>query len=328
MEKDIEREYLAGNEHSGQRLDAALAAAFPALGLRGRRRLWTGHMVLVDGIARSPAFRLHGGETIRLVPVRPAETEENAFSAYFDDPPRLLARRGNLFFLYKPSGLHTEVLAGSSNRSLAGLLEQIMPEESAVRLLTRLDRDTSGIVTAAEDEDAARHWRRQENAGDIEKQYFAVLEGRLDCEQLARNALDLAKRRRTRVLDADGPVLRHTRIRPLACFQTAGAPELTSGYPDGADFTLALCHIAKGARHQIRAHLAHVGHPLAGDALYGARSGTSFFLHHCRIRWPDGEVSCLPPWHTLLPASVREQTELMVDPQRLSTYNPIAWRHG
>ena len=313
MEKEIEREYLAGNEHRGQRLDAALAAAFPSLGLRGRRRLWTGHLVLVDGIARFPAFRLHGGETIRLVPIRPAETEEDVFSAYCDDPPRLLARRGNLFFLYKPSGLHTEAFAGSSNHSLAGLLGRIMPEESAVRLLTRLDRETSGIVIAAEDEDAARHWRRQENAGDIEKHYFTVLEGRLDSEQLVRNALDLTKTRRIRVLNLDGPALRHTQIRPLAYFQAADAPVLSSCYPDGTGFTLALCRIVKGARHQIRAHLAHIGHPLAGDARYGARSGASFFLHHCRIRWPGGEVSCLPPWHALVPNLFQERIRMLLN---------------
>ena len=307
MEKEIARECIVGNGQAGQRLDAALAALFPLLGLRGRRRLWHGHRVLVDGIARSPAFKLHGGETMRLVPVRPAD----AFSAFSEDPPRLLARLGNLFFLYKPGGLHTEALAGSANHSLAGLLEQIMPDAIAMRLLTRLDQDTSGIVLAAGDADAARHWRQQENAGGVDKRYLAVLEGRLDCEHLARNALDLTKTRRIRVLHADGPVLRHTRIRPLAYFQAVDAPGLAASYPGDTDFTLALCHITKGARHQIRAHAAHVGHPLAGDALYGAGSNTSFFLHHCHIQWPEGQLSCLPPQHALLPTLLREQLKIL-----------------
>ena len=307
MEKDIERTCIAGNEQRGQRLDAALAVLFPLLGLRGRRRLWKGHLILVDGIARSPAFRLHGGETVRLVPMRSLGLEKNVFSACSDDPPRLLARWEKIFFFYKPRGLHTESLAGSASRSLADALDRIMPDASAMRLLTRLDQGTSGIVLAAGDEDVARHWRQQENAGGVEKQYFAVLEGRLDCEHLARNALDLTKPRRTRVLDAGGPVLRHTRILPLAHFHAADAPELASVYPDGTGFTLALCCIAQGARHQIRAHAAHAGYPLAGDALYGARCGSAFFLHHCRIQWPEGQISCLPPWHAQLPVLVRKQ---------------------
>ena len=309
MEKNIERECIAGNEHAGRRLDAALAALFPSLALRGRRRLWKGHQVLVDGIARSPAFRLRGGEVLRLAPLHTAGLEENVFSAFSEDAPRLLARRGEFFFLYKPSGIHTESLAGGANRSLADLLGRSMPDAPAMRLLTRLDQETSGIVLAAASEDAARHWRRQENAGGVEKRYLAVLEGGLDCERLARNALDLTKPRRTRVLDEVGPVLRHTRIRPLACFHAADAPDLRTGYPGGTGFTLALCCIAKGARHQIRAHAAHAGYPLAGDMLYGARCGSPFFLHHCRIQWPEGQVSCLPPWHALLPVLVRERVK-------------------
>ncbi|MDR0466927.1 MAG: hypothetical protein LBH94_06175, partial [Deltaproteobacteria bacterium] len=53
---------------------------------------------------------------------------------------------------------------------------------------------------------------------------------------------------------------------------------------------------------QIRAHAAHIGHPLAGDALYGSSCGASFFLHHFRLQWPEGQVSCLPPWFASLPA--------------------------
>ncbi|MDR2696235.1 MAG: RNA pseudouridine synthase [Deltaproteobacteria bacterium] len=305
MEKTIERESIAGKEQHGRRLDAALAALFPFLGLRGRRRLWKGHLVLVDGIARSPAFRLRGGETVRLVSLYPLDAANDALCP--DDPPRLLAHWGPMFFFYKPGGLHTESLAGGLRPSLADLLGRIMPDASAIRLLARLDLETSGIVPAAGDEYAARHWRQRENAGGMDKSYLALLEGGLDSEQSVRNALDSAKTRRTRVLDADGPGLRHTRIRPLAHFQAGDAPGLMPGCPGDARLTLALCCIAKGARHQIRAHAAHIGHPLAGDALYGARGGASFFLHHYRIQWPEGQVSCLPAWQALLPVPVRER---------------------
>ncbi|MCL1985419.1 MAG: RNA pseudouridine synthase [Betaproteobacteria bacterium] len=313
MEKYIEREFIAGTERRGQRLDAALVAFFPLLGLRGRRRLWNGHLLLVNGIARSPAFRLRGGETIRLVPIHSADAAKDPFAAFPDDPPRLLECRGKLFFLYKPKGLHTESLAGGPNCGLADLLGRIIPDANSlrIRLLTRLDQGTSGIVLAAGDEDAARHWRQQENAGAVDKSYLALLEGRLDAEQSVRNALDLSGARHTGVLDVDGSALRHTRIRPLAYFYAAEATALGAGYPDATRLTLALCGIIKGGRHQIRAHAAHTGYPLAGDTRYGAQKGASFFLHHCRIRWPGGQVSCLPPWHDQLPDSVREQVILL-----------------
>jgi len=314
MEKalDLDQVCTAGTKQHGQRLDAALAVLFPLLGLRGRRRLWKRHLVLVNGIARSPAFRLHDGEVIRLVPACPSGAEEKEVTAFSDDPPRLLARKGTLFFLYKPRGLHTESLAGSSKPSLAGQLEWIMPNApgTGLRLLNRLDQETSGIVLATGDEDAARHWRQWGHAGDVDKRYLAVLEGRVDAERIARNALDLTRTRRTRVLDGEGSVLRHTRICPLAYFQAAEAPEFMPDWPTDAHFTLALCCIAQGARHQIRAHTAHIGHPLAGDILYGTQGGTSFFLHHCRIQWPEGLVSCVPRWLASLPAPVRELGDL------------------
>ncbi|MDR0466462.1 MAG: RNA pseudouridine synthase [Deltaproteobacteria bacterium] len=299
----LELEGIAGAEQSGLRLDAALVALFPFFGLRARRRLWKDHQVLVDGLARAPAFRLRGGETIRLAPLCPANAASDPLAEFAHDPPRLLERRGDFFFLYKPGGLHVESLAGAPTRSLAAVLERITPDVNGMRpiLLSRLDLETSGIVPAAGDEDAARQWRRWENAGGVGKGYLAVLEGGLADETLARNALDTARKSRTRVLEADGPVLRHTRISPLAGFQAGEAPELMSGHPDGARFTLALCRIAKGARHQIRAHAAHIGHPLAGDALYGSSCGASFFLHHFRIQWSEGQVSCLPPWFASLP---------------------------
>jgi 23S rRNA pseudouridine1911/1915/1917 synthase len=309
MEKTLERACIAGDEQRGRRLDAALAVLFPGWGVRGRRRLWKEHLVLVDGIKRSPAFRLRGGASIRLVPLCPADAARDVLAAFSADPPRLLARQGKFFFIYKPGGLHTESLAGASRRSLAEELARITGDAGAARLclLSRLDQETSGIVPAAGGEDAARQWRQWENAGEVDKGYLAVLEGRLEDGRVARNALDSAKKRRTRVLNGLGPELRHTRIRPLAYFQGGDAPELMSGYPGEALFTLALCRIAKGARHQIRAHAAHAGYPLAGDALYGARGGSSFLLHHCRIQWPEGQLFCPPSWRASLPASVWEQ---------------------
>jgi len=140
----------------------------------------------------------------------------------------------------------------------------------------------------------------------VDKHYLALLEGWMDREQTVRNALDLTRSRRTRVLDREGSALRHTRICPLAHFQAADGPDLMSGCPGGARFTLALCRIVQGLRHQIRAHAAHIGHPLAGDSLYGAQGGSSFLLHHCRIQWPGEQISCAPPWLASLPAPVRE----------------------
>ena len=69
------------------------------------------------------------------------------------------------------------------------------------------------------------------------------------------------------------------------------------------------CRIRKGARHQIRAHLAAAGHPLAGDSLYGAElpCPSGFLLHHGRVSFPDFQAFRLPAWLPLLPREAQEK---------------------
>ena len=90
---------------------------------------------------------------------------------------------------------------------------------------------------------------------------------------------------------------RHTLIVPLAHL----APDRLRDIAEPAgEATLAGCLILKGARHQIRAHAASLGHPLLGDARYGAEGRPAaeerFFLHHGRIELPGFAASCLPDW--------------------------------
>lgn len=309
----MSKEFRIAAEQRGRRLDAALSVFFPHLGLRGRRRLWKEHQVFVDGTERPPAFKVRGGELIRLA--RSGE-RESACGWCGHDPPRCLARSGAVFFLYKPSGLHTEALAGKDAPSLAALLPEIMPDVAdRPILLTRLDWETSGITLAAADSGTALRLRAAENAGEMKKLYFTVLEGVLREETTVSRELDTAKRTRVRTLDEEADVLRHTRMHPLCSVDAAEFPALASAYGETARFTLAACCIRKGARHQIRAHAAHIGHPLAGDRLYGARARAVFYLHHARLEIQGGRVCCLPSWmRGLRPAAQNAVSGACADP--------------
>lgn len=152
---------------AGQRLDQALAALTPELGLRGRRRLIARRAVLVSGRAMPAAHRLRVGE---LVSLREA-TAEPAAVPRLAETPRLLARQGEYCFLYKPAGLHSTALAGgggfSLERALPALLASL-PGAGAAQLLQRLDYGTSGIVCAALTRQAALAFRRAEREGRCE----------------------------------------------------------------------------------------------------------------------------------------------------------------
>jgi 23S rRNA pseudouridine1911/1915/1917 synthase len=285
---------------AGQRLDAALAGFLPQMGLRGSRRAIAAELVLRNGRPEKAACRLRSGDRLEVL--------DRVSSAV--PQPRFLSRRGEYVFVYKPAGLHCASLAGGADPGLEELLPEILPAEcGGARLLHRLDYETSGIVCAALSDRAAAVFRSAEREGLCEKRYLAVLSGGLSQKATVRLGLDTANRRKSRVRVPEADATRWTEFWPLRHFDAAPAGCLSAFpkiLPDAAarSFTLAACRIRRGARHQIRAHAAALGHPLWGDALYGIPEDSRetpprrpvFFLHHGMISFPAGQCSLPPPW--------------------------------
>ncbi|MCR5562168.1 MAG: pseudouridine synthase [Desulfovibrio sp.] len=298
-------------EMAGMRLDHALAAMHPEMGLRGRRRLIESGRIRVNGRAGRCAQHLREGDVITTAP-----GGNTPAAVPLDEPPRLLARAGDYIFLFKPSGLHTVHLAGGGGESLEAALPTFLPSDVDVknaRLLQRLDRMTSGIVCAAMGENAALRFRRAEKRGLCTKRYLALLQGRLEQTATARMRLDTVDRARTRTFPLQaGPEgtpgprlaspLRQTRFQPLHVFGPGTLPPAMALCKSAAEsgtrgsLTLAGCEIHLGARHQIRAHAAILGFPLAGDTLYGGEGDGAFLLHHGGLVFPGGACTMLPSW--------------------------------
>ena len=262
-------------EADGWRLDRALELLVPDVGLRGRRRLVESGAVTVGGRARPCGYRVRAGQELAVSLAAP----DTAHFGPADVPVVLEA--GDYALVSKPAGLNTAAIAHGGGESLEALLPAIFPGREAI-LLSRLDRLTTGLVPVAFTGAAAQAYRDMEEAGEVAKTYLAVGHG--EARQCFRvdNDLDTADRRKTRVLvrrviDS----LRMTEAEPLAT--ESGA-------------TLFRCRIGKGARHQIRAHLAYAGHPLVGDPLYGYGDGDRLFLHCAGIDCPAFTASLDPPW--------------------------------
>ena len=301
-------------EDDGKRLDAALAALLPGVGLRGRRRLCQNGLALVDGWSAPPAFRVRAGQELAVVGTAEDPSAQAGQGCAHDDRPAAVIRRSDdLAFLHKPAGMHTAAIEGSPVTSLESLLPVLLPGCPAARLLNRLDAPTSGIVAAALDEEGAAMYRAAQAAGRTEKRYLAVLEGALGEPAAVRRRIVQDGRKRVRVMDEDdADPARRTLIFPLAVFRRGDAAFLFLQDGEAEVFsclndpvTLAVCVIFRGARHQIRAHAASLGFPLLGDARYGSLSspalpgevaGEHFFLHHARLSLPGVEVTDLPDW--------------------------------
>lgn len=289
----------------GERVDKVLEALAPGLGLRGRRRLCETGRVLLNGRPAGPAVRVRAGQELRLLDdeeVRADSPDGGAETCGL----RVVARGEDFAALFKPAGLHSASLAGGGGASAEAALPRVFPDAPQGReplLCNRLDRQTSGLLLAAFGAAARAAFCAAEDAGQARKTYLAVVRcapGETPPER-AEFAwpLDTADRRRTRVLtneaagDArpgDAGPLRRTEVARLC--------------PAGDGLWLVAARILKGARHQIRAHLAQAGLPILGDGLYGPHSGkgreqeadTPLHLHHFRLEIPGFNAETPPPW--------------------------------
>ncbi|AGW12734.1 pseudouridine synthase family protein [Megalodesulfovibrio gigas] len=265
-------------EFDGARLDVALAA-LAGLGRRGAHRLLARGDVRLDGRPAGKGILVHAGQRLEVrhetLPPPPA-----ALAA------QVLCRTADHAALAKPAGLHTAALAGDPARdSLESRLPALFPGQTVV-LCNRLDRETSGIVLAAFSSAAAAAYRAHEDAGAVDKRYHAVVHGLVDAPLLLDRALDMRRRAVTRVEPfATADPLRVTHVLPLRAL------------PDAR--TLVECRIHKGARHQIRAHLAAAGHPIVGDAVYGHADAGRLMLHHARLTFPGFQIELDSKFNTV-----------------------------
>ncbi|MBQ4132770.1 MAG: RNA pseudouridine synthase [Desulfovibrionaceae bacterium] len=228
---------------------------------------------------------------------------------------RVLKSENDILGIFKPAGLHSAALPGGRG----GLsLEDMLPdlcEKSGIDpvgtvLFNRLDCLTSGIVMACRGEAALKRCLDAENAGLMEKRYFALVCGDVTGELIIANKLDTDSRARTKVLkQAEPDPLRHTRAEPL---YSAPAGEFGLEIPaDIADIptsvniaqtnpvcTLLQVVIKRGARHQIRAHLAAAGYPIWGDPIYNDcfSENCNLYLHHFAVSAPDFLCLAAPVW--------------------------------
>jgi 23S rRNA pseudouridine1911/1915/1917 synthase len=228
--------------------------------------------VLVDGAAAKASLVLRGGEKIE---VSPAELPP-LHATPEDLPVEVLYEDAAVIAVNKPAGLTVHAGAGAHSGTLVNRLVHHFASLSQVGgelrpgIVHRIDRGTSGVLLVARTDAAHRALAAQFAGRSVEKLYLALVEGKIAADS-GRIAKPITRDpvRRTRMtarLDHGRQAL--TEYRVLRRFR---------------DFTYLEVRIGTGRTHQIRAHFAGIGHPVAGDRLYGARTDRRTFLHAWRI---------------------------------------------
>jgi 23S rRNA pseudouridine1911/1915/1917 synthase len=256
---------------AGMRLDRFLAELRPDFSrarLQGFIR--EGHAT-VNRAAAKPAWPLREGDSVVLE--IPVETAPSPLAAQ-EMPLGILFEDDHLLVLDKPAGLVVHPGAGNREGTLAnGLLHhcagiEIVGGTERPGIVHRLDKETSGCLVVAKTESAHRQLAAQFASRDVDKTYLALVDGK---PRMPHGTIDAA-------------IGRHTVHRQKMAVVERGRDALTHyrvlDSRDGK--ALVQCQPKTGRTHQIRVHLKHLGHPVAGDPVYGRRGN---FTRHMLHAW-------------------------------------------
>lgn len=256
------------------RLDQFLQAKLPEFS-RARLQSWIrAGRVLVNGQPQRPSCLLKGGEVIDVQPepiIRlSAEPEDVPVEVLYLDEDVIAVNKSAGMVVHAGAGRHSGTLVNALLHRF-GTLSNVSGDDRP-GIVHRIDRDTSGVLLVARNDRAHRRLAEQFASRQVEKQYLALVQGSV----------------RTDTGTIRAPIARDSVRRTRMTVRTgSGRAALTwwTVRERFERFTYLEVRIGTGRTHQIRVHLASIGHPVAGDRLYGARPGPvdRFFLHAWRI---------------------------------------------
>jgi 23S rRNA pseudouridine1911/1915/1917 synthase len=300
----LNESFIVASAQTGATLAAAIRAHMPGQSWSQVRKLIAGRRVRVGGeLCLDPARRLNEGESVEvMVRAAPKPRQHDAIVIRFVDE--------HLVVVEKPAGLSTvrhpsERAWSASRKAVHPTLEDLVPGLIArqegrsrkgvlprLRVVQRLDKETSGLVVFARTVLAERSLGRQFKTHSATRQYLALIQGYLAPQRIvSRLVRDRGDRRRgsTALPGVGKEAVTHVRVA-----------ERLPG------FTLLSCNLETGRTHQIRIHLAELGHPICGEKVYNKKLGGAIIpdrsaaprlaLHACELGFTHPRTGASMHW--------------------------------
>ena len=250
----------ASEESKNQRLDAFLASSLDGLTRSQATRLIESGEVAVDGKSVSKSYKLAGGEDVAVTLPEPEPVE----AVPQDIPLDVVYEDGDVIVVNKPRGMVVHPAPGHPDGTLVNALLHYCGSslsgiggEKRPGIVHRIDKDTSGLIIAAKNDFAHLALSAQLADRSLSRVYEAVVRGGM--------------RQDSGTVDA--PIGRHPTDRKRMAVTEKNSRNAVTHWEVVAryrGYTHVRCRLETGRTHQIRVHMAHIGHPLLGDGLYGA----------------------------------------------------------
>ena len=252
---------IGSPQEAGERLDRFVCARLPDLSRSAVQRLIDEGFVTVDGEAPGKSYKLREGDTVtvRLPAPKPAEVLPQ------DIPLQIVYEDGDLLVVNKPKGMVVHPAPGNPDGTLVNaLLYHCGGSLSGIGgvlrpgIVHRIDKDTSGLLMVAKNDFAHQSLARQIAEHSFTRRYEAVVYGRMGQESGT----------------VDAPIGRHPVDRKKMAVVRTGGREARTHFEVlhvYRGFSHLRLQLETGRTHQIRVHMAYLGHPVAGDPVYGPK---------------------------------------------------------
>jgi 23S rRNA pseudouridine1911/1915/1917 synthase len=254
----------------GERIDALLPRLVPTLTRSGAQKLLEDGAVLVNGAPVRKNYRTSAGDRIELTLPDPEETavaaQDIPLDVVYEDDDVIVVNKPRGMVVHPapghPDGTLVNALLAHCGDSLSGIGGEKRPG-----IVHRIDRDTSGLIIAAKNDAAHRGLAAQLADHSMFRIYEAVVVGTL----------------REDSGTVDAPIGRHPTDRKRMAIRADGRRAVThwTVLARYRGYTHVRCRLETGRTHQIRVHLAHIGHPIAGDPVYGRKKPETRLAGQC-----------------------------------------------
>lgn len=259
------------SETSGERLDKLLSDLLCDYSRSFVQNLVASGLVTCNGKAVNKSFRPKNGDVIAFSVPEPKELSLEPQ----DIPLDIVYEDSDLLVVNKPRGMVVHPAPGNYDSTLVNALlwhckGNLSGINGVIRpgIVHRIDKDTSGLLLVAKNDAAHVSLSSQISAHSLDREYRAVVHGHLKEPEGT----------------VDAPIGRSSNDRKKMCVTNQNSKNAVTHYrviEEYKDFSFVALKLETGRTHQIRVHMAHLGHPVAGDYVYGPKNGVSFLNGQC-----------------------------------------------